>query len=297
MNKKLSVMVAIPAWNEEKTIIDLLRSVKFQKQTQYRLDSVWVYSDGSTDQTVSLVKKNFPEVKIVDGKRNLGKNAGVNQIMKGNKSDILIQIDADITIKNKKTFDYLLAPFIKDDKVGLVCAYHLANTPSTFIGELSYFGFRVWDRARNSLGRRGIRYYCEGGLRAFSKEFAKNFRLPTNKYIGEDSYSFYYAVKNGFKVAVSKRARAYLDLADNYQDYVKQMKRFLLDPKDMPKAFGKNLTDRFETMTLRARLKALISELAKSPWSGLFYLVLQAATKMAALFYKSQNSWVPIKRK
>ena len=299
MTHKPTVTIAIPAFNEEKIILKLLNSITRQRQTNHRVESVRVYSDGSTDSTVKLVRENFKEVQAVDSKQNLGKNARINQIMADNRSDILIQVDADITIKDPDTFNKLIKPMLKNKQIGLSCAYHLANDPESFIGRLALFGFKVWDTARNNLKNRAIKYYCEGGLRAFSASYADKFRIPPHdKTISEDDYSFYYAVKNGFQVAVAHDAIVYLDLPDKYQDYVKQMKRLLAVPKLMRKHVEQSYFDQYQVMTTSAKLKALFQELVKSPITGLLYLVLQFITIFQMIFYQPNiNKWTPIERK
>lgn len=54
--KKPIVIVAISAYNEEKNILNFLKSVLAQEERGFRLKEIWVHSDGSTDNTVKLVK-------------------------------------------------------------------------------------------------------------------------------------------------------------------------------------------------------------------------------------------------
>ncbi len=293
---KKTVTIAIPAFNEEKNIKRLIDSILSQSTNNFELEQIVVYSDGSTDNTVDLINNNFENVKVFDFKDNLGKNKRVNQILKDNKSDILIQVDADIHLKDNNTFDQLVLPII-NDSVNLCCAYHIANKPDTFVGKLAYFGFQIWDKARESLGEQGIRYYCEGGLRAFSSDLTQSLRIPEDRHMGEDSYSFYFAVKNEFKVSVCKQAKVYIDLADNYADYIRQMKRFLLEPGLMRQSFEEGLIDNYEVITSKIKLKILIGEFIKSPFIGIGYIALQSITKAQMFFYHQPIVWKPIQRK
>ncbi|MFA6502050.1 MAG: glycosyltransferase [Parachlamydiales bacterium] len=297
MKSKPTLIVAIPAWNEEKNIVKLIDSILLQKRDEFVLKSIDIYSDGSSDSTVMLIKQNFRDlVKVFDFKKNLGKNKRVNQIFQSSLCDILIQIDADITLSQNTIFNNLVDSMVKE-KADIVCAYHLPAPPKSIIGKLSYFGFKVWDRSRNSLGEKAIRYYCEGGMRAFSKRFTHVFRLPESGHVGEDSYSFYFAVKNGFKTVINKKACVFIDLPENYSDYVKQMKRFLLDPGMVERTFPIEITSKYETMTMSIKLKSLLTEFFLSPLIGLGYIILQASTKLQFLFYKPGSNWKPIDRK
>lgn len=293
---KISISIAIPAYNEEKNIVSLLESIKKQKAENYKIEGIFVYSDGSKDNTVKLVRENFKDIKVFDFKKNRGKNVRVNQMFRNNKSDVFIQVDADIHIKDNNVIENLIKPFYLNKGLGISCAYQLSDKPNTFVGRLSYFGFKVWDDARSSLGTKAIRYYCEGGLRAFSKDFTKIFQLPLGKHIGEDTYSFYFAVSHGFKVKVCKDSKFYQDLPKNYKDYAKQMKRFLHDPQMVVEEFNKDLTRKYEDITIEVKLCAFAAKWLENPLVGTFYIFLQLAVYIENIFYKPTAKWSIIER-
>lgn len=297
MAKKPTVIVAIPAYNEEKNIFRALRFAYEQEQTNFILKDVWVYSDGSKDKTVDLVKENFKKVKVFDFKNNLGKIKRLNQILKKHNADILICMDSDIILKDKSVFGHLVSPIINYEKVGIVCSYHVANKTSAFIGSLAYFGFKIWDNARSKLGSLGIRYYSEGGLRAFSNEFTKAISLPENCPLSEDSYSFYFAMENGFKVKVAKKAKAYIDLPETYKDYSKQMKRFLTALGGVENSFDGKLIKRFQLITPKLKIRALLEEFLKDPITGFCYILLQGLVYIELPFYNPKIIWTSIERK
>ena len=54
--KKLTVTIGIPAYNEQENISCLLRSIIKQKAWSYRLQSVVVVCDGSTDGTLGKAR-------------------------------------------------------------------------------------------------------------------------------------------------------------------------------------------------------------------------------------------------
>jgi len=294
---KPTVNVAILAYNEARTIVSLIRSVVTQVQDTFVISQVRLYYDGGRDNTVSLVKKHFPQVRTYSFRKNRGKMARINGLMRHNDADILIQIDADVRLAHSGVFRELVKPFRHHPQVGMVCAYLKATPPHTYPGRIAQLGFRVWDRARNSLGPSGVRYYCEGGLRAFSRQFASQFRLPLGRHLGEDTYSFYWAVSHGFVVRVAKRATAWIELPETYSDYVRQMKRFLTDPTMVRDLFVPRLTQKFETMTLSRKLISLAGELIDHPLVGLGYLLLQGLIKLQMPFYKPPVNWATVRRK
>ncbi len=295
--KKPSVVVAIPAWNEEKNIVSLLKSIRRQEKNYFTLSKVLVYSDGSTDNTVKLIRENFKDVIVHNFKNNLGKNKRVNQILRDFKEDVLIQIDADIKIRYRNVFDNLIKPFYQGRNPGIVCAYHLASPPEKFFEKIAYFGFLVWDRSRSMLGENGIRYYCEGGLRAFSHDFTRKFRLPDSNPTGEDSFSFYYAISNGFSVEVAKNSKVFIDLASNLKDYSRQMKRFLIDPQMVTENFNNPITEKYEILNYKQKFKALLIEALRNPLVGILYITVQSMVKIQMPFFRPQTGWTPITRK
>lgn len=293
---KPKVRIVIPAYNESRTILRIVGQVLSQTQKAYALEKVIVYSDGSTDGTADAVRSNFPQVTVKDYRRNRGKNVRVNQMMSDNTADILIQIDADIELAHSSVIDEIVKPFSADKMLGISCSYHTARPPVKMTERIAHFGFVVWDTARESLGDEGIRYYCEGGMRAFSAKFARRFRLPEDKHVGEDSYSYYWAVTHGFHVAVNKSAAVYFSLAGNVQDYTRQMRRFLTDPGMVDEYFEPSVVAKHETLRRDVKMKALIRSFVKNPVYGVLYVVLQGFIKLTMPFYSPDEKWKPVER-
>ncbi|MCD6114885.1 glycosyltransferase family 2 protein [bacterium] len=79
---KLSVI--IPAYNEENRIPKTLREIdKYLKEQPYEYE-ILVVNDGSSDNTVNIVnelKKEIPNLKLIDNKENHGKGYVVRQGM------------------------------------------------------------------------------------------------------------------------------------------------------------------------------------------------------------------------
>jgi len=105
----VSVSVIIPAYNEEKTIGNVLRSVK----SIPLVDEIIVVNDSSTDDT-SLIAKNYG-VCVIDMPENIGKGGAISAGLKICSSEIILLLDADlIGLKMNHIYD-LLIPVINDD--------------------------------------------------------------------------------------------------------------------------------------------------------------------------------------
>lgn len=97
------VSILIPARNEEENIGTLLEQLS---ALEYSTHEIIVYNDHSTDKTESIVK-NWeainPNIKLINGgvlpKGWLGKNHACNQLSQAAKGEILLFLDADVSVK------------------------------------------------------------------------------------------------------------------------------------------------------------------------------------------------------
>ena len=89
-NKNLTVSVIIPAYNEEKTVANV---VKVVKSLNY-IEEVIVVDDGSTDQTAQLSLE--AGATVINHIKNRGKGAAIKTGFKSSKGEIVVFIDADL---------------------------------------------------------------------------------------------------------------------------------------------------------------------------------------------------------
>ncbi len=292
-NKKLTVTIGIPAFNEEKNIRYLLESIFEQKEDGYFLEKVLVISDGSTDNTVNIVKnmKN-KKIMIVDAKNRLGKAVRFNYLLKKNNSDIFIQLDGDVVLKDKETLKNIIKPFLKDSTIGVVNGSVQPVSPTTFVERLSHFGFEIWQESKKILGKKAERYRSIGQIRAFSKEFTKHFCLPRGTDHYEDIYSFYYALSNGWKMVNVLDAIVLYRLASNFKDYINQMVRHLQPHNELEKHFDKEILEKYETITMKLKLQVLLKMAQKTRIDiVIFFCLLQGITYIFSAFIKVDNIW------
>ncbi|WP_405205506.1 glycosyltransferase [Aquimarina sp. LLG6339-5] len=109
-----SVSILIPARNEEENIGTLLEQLS---TFQYDELEIIVYNDHSTDKTESIIKHWAalkPNIKLLNGdtlpKGWLGKNHACHQLAKAATGNILLFLDADVSVKKgviKRSISYL----------------------------------------------------------------------------------------------------------------------------------------------------------------------------------------------
>lgn len=92
-----SISIIIPAFNEEDRIIKSIQKIKdYFDEKGYNYEII-LSDDGSTDNTVSMCIKTFPDLRIIKSQKNSGKGAAVKKGMLAGKNDILLFTDADLS--------------------------------------------------------------------------------------------------------------------------------------------------------------------------------------------------------
>lgn len=99
----------IPAFNEEKTIKDVIEVVKSVKI----IDEVIVVSDGSKDNTAKISRDMG--VFTIEYEENKGKGAALKAGIDNANADILLFLDADLIGLTKQHVISLLEPVINDE--------------------------------------------------------------------------------------------------------------------------------------------------------------------------------------
>ncbi len=90
--------IVIVTFNNERTIIQCLKSI-FDSPLNSRADVILVDND-STDQTVGVVKKTYPNVKLIKNKQNLGFAKANNQAIRKAQSKYIFLLNPDAQVQN-----------------------------------------------------------------------------------------------------------------------------------------------------------------------------------------------------
>lgn len=98
----------IPAYNEEKTISNIIKVVKEVEL----ISEIIVVSDGSTDNTLEIARSLG--IKTIQFKKNRGKGAALKAGIDKAKEEIVLFIDADLIGLNKYHIENLLRPLITE---------------------------------------------------------------------------------------------------------------------------------------------------------------------------------------
>ena len=167
--KKISICIV--TYNNENNILDVLECI-YAHSKNFDFET-FVVDSNSSDKTVALVKKNFPQVNLIVLPQNKGFGCGHNQVLSKINSDFHVILNPDITFSTN-IFDDLSSYLQSNPDVAMVVPQILnadgsiqdlpRRTPKfkyLISGRLERFGglFKLW---RDE-------YTCKG----------KNFDKPT----------------------------------------------------------------------------------------------------------------------
>lgn len=144
------VYAVVLNWNQPQHTIECVRSLLGQ---QPRAPRLLVVDNGSTDNSVEVIRHAFPEVELIAGERNLGFAGGVNvgirrALAEGAQYVLLVNNDA---IADPSMLDELLACAQADGAGVLAPAIYYVEPPD----RLWFAGGRVNPLLLESLGPRG----------------------------------------------------------------------------------------------------------------------------------------------
>ncbi|WP_141431128.1 polysaccharide deacetylase family protein [Bacillus sp. 03113] len=218
------VSVIIPAYNEEKVILNTIKSVL---KSNYSNFEIIIVDDGSTDLTSKVVSESFPEDEqiLLLKKRNEGKAKAINFGIQHAKGNILIAIDAD-TIVSSKAISLLVHHFT-DQKVAAVSGNikvgNLCNL-LTYWQHIEYVtGFNLEKRAFASLNCVTV---VPGAIGAWRKKIVQDLGYFTADTLAEDTDMTLRILRQGYKVKIEERANAFTEAPESTKNLLKQRFRW-----------------------------------------------------------------------
>lgn len=164
---KPNVAIIIVNWNGLhllKKCIPSLFTINYPV-TKY---TIYVVDNGSTDQSVSWIKKHYPKIKIIKNKTNLGfakaNNIGINEALLNLKNDYILTLNNDTTVEKNWLGEFIL--FMQNNsKVGIATGKILnfykrnkIDATGDFVAKGSY---RVVNRGKDESDHGQYDYPCE----------------------------------------------------------------------------------------------------------------------------------------
>ena len=290
-NKKPTLTVAIPAFNEAENIKNVLASLLLQKQERIVLEKIVVYTDGSTDKTPRIVKEVMRQsslIHLIVGKHQRGKFYRLNKIYKENTSDVLVVLDADIGLNGDMFLDSFAMSVINDPAAQLVSAHELPLIPKDFIGRVIASSYLMWDQIRWSIPNCDHVQNLYARATAYRGSFAKSLYIP-DEATEERLYLYLMSKKyNGFRYC--RDASIYYWPVNTVYDYLKLAERAFGRPQSaVNKVLGYDATH-FYTIPRKYKLIGTLKSLYHDPFFTPFALLLGYALSKMTMGRKTLDS-------
>ncbi|MEM4278150.1 MAG: glycosyltransferase [Candidatus Nitrosocaldus sp.] len=273
----MRVSIGIPSYNEQDSILALLKALEMQHLNGYEIAEV-IISDDSSDATPDIVKdfsdRSMLNIVLLHHDERRGAANAWNEIFANTsgKSDVIVLYDADVIPSRDATM--LLASSMEDEHVGLSAANPMPayNSSSTAIS----YGQRIAARASvfNSSWLRRVRflginqYIAMGRAMAVRSSIAKATRIPSST-IAIDLYMQCITLEMGYKVRYRDDAIVWFKPVESIEEFISQVRRAVAGHRELA-----HLIDR---LNIRLPVKSMLIEglkTAKDDPSGLVMLAL-----------------------
>jgi glycosyltransferase involved in cell wall biosynthesis len=294
---KKTVTIGIPAYNEEKNIRSLLMSLVLQKGNNFILEKIIVACDGCTDSTANIVSqlsKKYSKIYLINDGKRLGKNVRLNNFYKHLKSSIFIAIDADVRIKSNRVISEIVQAF-NDENVMLAGGQVIPLPPKTFIGRAIATQEYFWSHVKTNINNGNNVHTHTGPFSAAGKQFIKKIKIPLN--IPDDHFLYFKTIQKGYQYRYVKHAKVYIEIPQNFNDYMHQSTRFLTSADNVKTYFG-DFTEQYYHVSRFTKIKSYIITFIKYPFHLPIALILVGLQKVFASLYmekKGYGLWTQIK--
>jgi glycosyltransferase involved in cell wall biosynthesis len=110
------ISVVIPSYNRRDCIIRLLEDLQAQQDAEFE---VIIVDDCSSDDTVEVVRKCFPDVTVIVNSVNGGPCVSRNKGVLVANGDIIVGLDSDVSVSDHKMLQKVAAVFAVEAADGL----------------------------------------------------------------------------------------------------------------------------------------------------------------------------------
>lgn len=278
MKNIITVSIGIPAYNEGANIQNLLTSLLQQNEQGIMIKEIIVVSDGSNDDTAQKVNAlQTDKIKCKDDRKRLGKTARLNYIFKTFNSDVLILMDADITIKDKNIIAKAIrhANLQKSGIVGINATPLKAETSFEQIVETGVLIMKniakSWNNGNNYLSFKGCFLVLE-------RKLAKKLHMPA-EIVNNDAYLYFAAVQAGYAPSYLEDSKVFYRSPMTLQDHVKQSSRYQSSESEL-RTYFKLDWDKQYKIPLTTVVTSMIKVFFSRPLRMMQYIAILLYTKI-----------------
>ena len=139
MLPKLSVMIL--NYNGLRWLPTCLSSVA---RTDYADLDVYLVDNGSADGSVDYVQKNFPWVKVIPNKKNLGFAEAYDRAIENVDADLIVLLNNDTEVLNPNWIRHLIEVALSDPKIAGVACKMVSMENHSVLDSVGGMGIPFW---------------------------------------------------------------------------------------------------------------------------------------------------------
>ena len=227
------VLIIIVNWNGRDDLLELLASIK---NLNYPKDNykIMVIDNGSSDGSQTAISQSFPDVYLLENKRNIGYVKAVNQgIANGLNTavDYIWIFNNDVTVE-ENSLKRLVEAGQQDENIGVIApVIYSYNSPEKidnvgykinfWIGRLKRlkFGRDVFQNYNDTYAEVDSQLGCSTLIKSTVFKMIGNFQAIYNLYFEETDFNIR-ARKKGFRVVVVKDAKVWHKTASTMNKFI-----------------------------------------------------------------------------
>jgi cellulose synthase/poly-beta-1,6-N-acetylglucosamine synthase-like glycosyltransferase len=218
------VTILVPAYNEEKNILNTLKSLKKIDYPKYEIIAI---NDGSKDNTFKIISdfanKN-KKFRIINNKKNKGKAAVLNQGIKEAKGEFIACMDAD-TMVTPNILRRVLPEFYSH-KIGAVTV-SIDLKPKNLLQKITEIEYAVGlSLSIGILCKLDCAHVTPGPFTLFRKTMLDEIGGFDEKNITEDLEIAYRIQKAGYKIKACLTTKVYTEVPRTFKGLYRQRRRW-----------------------------------------------------------------------
>jgi glycosyltransferase involved in cell wall biosynthesis len=252
----LKVTIGIPSFNEEKNILNLLRSIVKQKSEHFTICEI-IISDDSSDNTIRLVEEfadsSETAIRCLHHSSRMGVGNAWNEIFLNAKGDVIVMYDGDV-IPHEDSIQQLLSAL--RGRVVLAISNSKPVRSTSVAGRAAIY-VSSWLRCVRI--KRLSQYTAIGRGLSIQAEVAKQITIPSD-IIAVDLYLECRVLEFKLNIAYNDQAVVYFRPPDSVADFNSQVLRSLEGHKQI-----RNCIEKFKirlpfVVALRQALGVFLSD-------------------------------------
>jgi len=214
--------ILIPAYNEEKGIKKTIDSCLNQTINP---DEIIVVNDGSTDNTLNILKSFKDKIKIINLEKNTGNKSKAQEIgLKHIKTEIFITADADTELE--KNFVKEVKEILEDKTISAVCGFVKSekNNWITAVRDINYvIGQTIYKKAQSYINAVFVLAGCSSAFR--TKDFKEVVTFEHDNITEDLDFTYKLKLANK-KIVFSEKPIVYTQDPNTLKSYFKQIYRW-----------------------------------------------------------------------